>query len=157
VRSYRSTTATYATSGSRDGMWSGNSPNPPGGVDVGLVHRRRTYRDYIETKVLRINMSAHAPVIERLTLDLPHVEADRQYLGRMTERPRNYTFDPPPGVPRSNAVHETHRVPVYNVRGVASDVSLDRGDLRCCGTPARYGISMTRTKCDRSTTRRPSG
>lgn len=70
-------------------------------------------------------MSAHVTVSVEFTLDLPHVEAELHYLEHMTERPRNYTFDPPPGIPRSNTVHETHRVPVYDVRGIASDVSLD--------------------------------
>jgi hypothetical protein len=71
-------------------------------------------------------MSAHATILDRPALNLPRVEADLHYLGRMAERPRNYTFEPPPGVPRSNAVHETHHVPIYDIRGIASDVSLDR-------------------------------
>ena len=62
-------------------------------------------------------MSAHAAVIDKPSFDLPHVDADLHYLCPMTERPRNYTFDPPPGVPRSNTVHETHRVPIHSVRG----------------------------------------
>jgi hypothetical protein len=71
-------------------------------------------------------MSAHAAVIDAGNFDLPHVDADLHYLGRMTERPRNYTFDPPPGVPRSNTVHETHRVPIFDARETAPDASLDR-------------------------------
>ena len=70
-------------------------------------------------------MSAHVTQCRSLPLTLPHVEAELHYLEHMTERPRNYTFDPPPGIPRSNTVHETHRVPVYDVRGIASDASLD--------------------------------
>jgi len=50
-------------------------------------------------------MSAYARVIDDTTFDLAYVKADLHYLSRMTERPRNYTFDPPPGVPRSNTVH----------------------------------------------------
>lgn len=71
-------------------------------------------------------MSAYAAVLDEPVRDLPHVEAELHYLGRMTERPRNYTFDPPSGVPRSNIVSETHVVPVYDIREAASDVSLDR-------------------------------
>jgi hypothetical protein len=71
-------------------------------------------------------MSEHTAVLESRTLDLPHVDADLRYLGQMTERPRNYTFDPPPGVPRSNTIHETHRVPVYDARANAPHASLDR-------------------------------
>ena len=71
-------------------------------------------------------MSAHATVIDDTTFDLSYVKADLHYLSRMTERPRNYTFDPPPGVPRSNTVHETHQVPIYDLRGVVPEAALDR-------------------------------
>jgi hypothetical protein len=71
-------------------------------------------------------MSAHAKVIDDPIIDLSYVKADLHYLSRMTERPRNYTFDPPPGVPRSNTVHETHQVPIYDLRGVVPEAALDR-------------------------------
>jgi hypothetical protein len=71
-------------------------------------------------------MSAHAAVIDDPVLTLPHVEADLHYLAAMTERPRNYTFDPPPGIPRSNTVHETHKVAIYDARGAGPEASLDR-------------------------------
>jgi hypothetical protein len=71
-------------------------------------------------------MSQYAAVLESRTFDLPHVEADLHYLARMTERPHNYTFDPPPGVPRSNTVHETHQVPIYDARLAPEHASLDR-------------------------------
>lgn len=58
--------------------------------------------------------------------DLPHVDATLNYLAPMAERPRQYTFDPPPGVLRSNSVHEAHIVPIHDVSGIASDISLDR-------------------------------
>jgi hypothetical protein len=57
---------------------------------------------------------------------LPHVDAALNYLAPMTERPRNYTYDPPPGVPRSNSVGEAHIVPILSIRPVAGEVSLDR-------------------------------
>jgi hypothetical protein len=57
--------------------------------------------------------------------DLPHVAATLNYLGPMTERPHNYTFDPPPGVPRSNVVRKPHTVAIHDIRPVAADVSLD--------------------------------
>jgi hypothetical protein len=66
-------------------------------------------------------MSLHTNVIE----ELPLVEAELNYLGPMAERPRNYTFEPPPGVPRRNAPLEPHRIPIRDVRPVASSVSLD--------------------------------
>jgi hypothetical protein len=71
-------------------------------------------------------VSAYAAVIDNPARHLSHVDADLHYLSPMTERPRNYTFDPPPGVARSNTAHETHRVPIHSVRGIAPEVSLDR-------------------------------
>ena len=58
--------------------------------------------------------------------DLPHVEAELNYLAPTTERPRNYTFEPPAGVSRSNTTREQHRVPIHSARPIASDISLDR-------------------------------
>jgi hypothetical protein len=66
-------------------------------------------------------MSLQAQVIARL----PHVEADMNYLAPMAERPRNYTFEPPAGVPRSNCINETHKVSIHDARPVADEVSLD--------------------------------
>ncbi|MBS0223022.1 MAG: methyltransferase [Proteobacteria bacterium] len=55
----------------------------------------------------------------------PHVLADLNYLVPMAERPRNYTFDPPVGVPRSNSLHEAHRVMIRDARPITDKVSLD--------------------------------
>ena len=57
--------------------------------------------------------------------NLPSIEATLNYIAPMSERPRNYTFDPPPGVPRSNVEPEAHIVPIHDVRPIASSVSLD--------------------------------
>ena len=57
--------------------------------------------------------------------NLSHVTADMNYLVPMTERPRNYTFDPPAGVPRTNAEHEAHAVKIRDARPIAGHVSLD--------------------------------
>jgi hypothetical protein len=57
---------------------------------------------------------------------LPHVLAELNYLGRMTERPRNYATEPPAGVPGSNATRDVHTVPIYDARPIASELSLDR-------------------------------
>jgi hypothetical protein len=82
-------------------------------------------------------MSAHTALLDRPTLnpvlDLPHVQAELHYLGRMTERPRNYTFDPPPGVPRSNTVHETHVMPIHDLRPIEAEISLDREGFELLG------------------------
>ena len=58
--------------------------------------------------------------------DLPHIDAPAELPGADGRRPRNYTFDPPPGVPRSNTMHEAHTVPIHDARAVAGDISLDR-------------------------------
>lgn len=58
--------------------------------------------------------------------DLAHIDAQLNYLAPMAERPRNYTFDPPPGVPRSNSTREAHTVAIHDARPVASEISLDR-------------------------------
>ncbi len=57
---------------------------------------------------------------------LPHVVAPLNYMAPMTERPRNYTYDPPPGVPRNNSVAETHVVPILSARPFVDEISLDR-------------------------------
>lgn len=75
-------------------------------------------------------MSLQANVIAKL----PHVEAVMNYLVPMAERPRNYTFEPPAGVPRSNTNHEAHKVTIHDARPVAADVSLDAQRL-CLGGP----------------------
>jgi hypothetical protein len=57
--------------------------------------------------------------------DLPLVRAELNYLAPMAERPRNYAYGPPSGVPRTNTVPEPHSQLIRNVRPVASDLSLD--------------------------------
>ncbi len=66
-------------------------------------------------------MSLQASIVA----NLPYVEADMNYLALMLDRPRNYTFEPPPGVPRSNTNHEAHKVAIHDARPVAGAVSLD--------------------------------
>jgi hypothetical protein len=78
-------------------------------------------------------MSASAELRDRPALDLPYVEAELHYLIRMNERPRNYTYDPPPGVPRSNTAHETHIVPIHDLRGIEAQISLDREGFELLG------------------------
>jgi hypothetical protein len=58
---------------------------------------------------------------------LPAVEAMLNYLAPATkERPRTYTYDPPPGEPRTTVVSEPHTLPIHDIRPIASSVSLDR-------------------------------
>jgi hypothetical protein len=62
---------------------------------------------------------------ESLIATLPHVEAYMNYLALMADRPRNYTFEPPAGVPRSNIQSDVRRVAIHDARPVADAVSLD--------------------------------
>lgn len=79
------------------------------------------------------------PVLDCLGVIPPHVDADLNYLARMNERPHTYTFDPPPNVPRSNIVTESHTVPVYDLRPIASGLSLDREGFELLQHPTAMG------------------
>jgi hypothetical protein len=59
------------------------------------------------------------------TASLPSVSAALNYCAPMTEKLFNYTYDPPPGMPRSNAVPEPHTVAIRSARPVGRDLSLD--------------------------------
>jgi len=54
------------------------------------------------------------------------VEAALNYLAPTKERPRTYTYDPPPGEHRTTVLSEAHVLPIWNLRPLASSVSLDR-------------------------------
>ncbi len=53
------------------------------------------------------------------------VEAQVNYLTPMAEKPVNYTFRPPPGVPLRSGRPEPHRIEVRNARTLAARPSLD--------------------------------
>src|SRR5690349_10141336 len=57
---------------------------------------------------------------------LPSVEGALNYLAPMAETPFNYVYDPPPGMPRTNAVYDERRLPIRDARSFAYDASLDR-------------------------------
>jgi hypothetical protein len=56
---------------------------------------------------------------------LAGVTAELNYLAPTGERPRTYTYDPPPGAPRTTVVNEAHFVRVADVRPLADDIALD--------------------------------
>jgi hypothetical protein len=57
---------------------------------------------------------------------LSFVTADLNYLTPSAERPRTYTFEPPPaGQPKSNIVPEPHGLPIHDIRPISETVSLD--------------------------------
>ena len=57
---------------------------------------------------------------------LSFVTADLYYLAPSRDRPRNYTYEPPAGVPRSNIVPEPHVLPIHDARPIRESISLDR-------------------------------
>jgi hypothetical protein len=81
----------------------------------------------------RLNLTLRKPGEEKMGLQnqritaLSSVTADLNYLTPTADRPRTYTFDPPPsGEPKSNIVPEPHGLPIYDVRPISGTVSLDR-------------------------------
>jgi hypothetical protein len=60
------------------------------------------------------------------TTSLGSVEAVLNYLIPMREKPRSYTYDPPPGVPVRNSKYEAREVAVRDARPLLLELSLDR-------------------------------
>jgi hypothetical protein len=56
---------------------------------------------------------------------LPYVEAELNYLGPMTERPRYYAYEMAQGEQRSNMAYDPHTMRIHDMRPISSDVSLD--------------------------------
>src|SRR5262249_29425808 len=58
---------------------------------------------------------------------LPWVKAELNYLAPTTQRPRTYTYSPPPeGVPQTTAVNEPHTMTISDARPILAQLSLDR-------------------------------
>jgi len=53
------------------------------------------------------------------------VTADLFYIEPAAGRPRTYTYEPPDGLPRSNASYAPHHVTIADLRPIADRVSLD--------------------------------
>jgi hypothetical protein len=70
---------------------------------------------------------------------LPHVEAALRYLEPMSGKPRSLEYEPPPGVPRTTAVHRDHTVTIRDVRPVASALSLDREGFQLVTAASEVG------------------
>jgi len=56
---------------------------------------------------------------------LPYVEAELNYLGPMTERPRYYAYEIEPNEPRSNLTHEPHQMRIHSLRPIAAKLDLN--------------------------------
>jgi hypothetical protein len=65
-------------------------------------------------------MSQSSQVLDRPNqVDLPSVRANLTYILPPTEKPVNYTFEPPPGVPQRSGIPDVHTVPIYDARTIA--------------------------------------
>ncbi|MBD1865107.1 MULTISPECIES: CmcJ/NvfI family oxidoreductase [Trichocoleus] len=72
-------------------------------------------------------MSLVSPVFDHAILaDLPSVTASLNYLLPMTDKPVNYTYEPPAGIPRQSGVSAAYEVPIYDARSLIANLSLDR-------------------------------
>lgn len=72
-------------------------------------------------------MSLNNQVLDRpISQDLPYVKANLTYLIPMAEKPVNYTYEPPAGIPRTNGTYQTYKLPIYNARSISDNISLDR-------------------------------
>lgn len=72
-------------------------------------------------------MSLNSQVLDRPVFEnLPQIEASLNYLVPMAEKPVNYTYEPPPGIPQQNGKYQAHQLPIRNARPIIGDLSLDR-------------------------------
>ena len=56
---------------------------------------------------------------------LPYVEAELNYIAPTAERPRYYAYEPAPGDPPPNMVHEAHTMRIHDMRPITSEIGLD--------------------------------
>jgi len=70
-------------------------------------------------------MRMHDITLDRTLDELPRVEATLNYLAPSADRPRSYTFAPPPGEAWTNVVPESHVLPIRDMRAVSSAITLD--------------------------------
>lgn len=72
-------------------------------------------------------MSLNSQVLEIAVVDeLPYVEANLYYLIPMPEKPVNYIYEPPSGIPRHNGKYEAYKLPIRNARLIKRNFSLDQ-------------------------------
>jgi hypothetical protein len=70
---------------------------------------------------------------------LPHVDAALSYIVPMSGKPRSLEYEPPPGAPRTTAVHRDHTVRIRDVRPVASALSLEREGFQLVSAASSVG------------------
>jgi hypothetical protein len=59
------------------------------------------------------------------------VAVDFLYIASMTEPSYSCTYDPHPGVARTNTAHDSHRAALHDARPIAGDLSFDREGFQC--------------------------
>ena len=58
--------------------------------------------------------------------NIEHVEASLNYLAPDSEKPVNYMYRPPEGVPARTGTYVKHTMRIYNARAILDELSLDR-------------------------------
>jgi hypothetical protein len=83
------------------------------------------------------------------------VEAELNDLRNTGQRPVNYTFEPPPGVPRNSGVVDTRRVRIRNARLASSGdgLSLDRAGFELVAHRSALDGAPTTTPARRASAR----
>src|SRR5579862_5878798 len=56
---------------------------------------------------------------------LSYVEAELNYLGPTTERPRYYAYEPAPGEQPTVMPYEPHRMKIHDLRPIQDELDLD--------------------------------
>ena len=70
---------------------------------------------------------------------LPHVQAALNYLVPTGEKPVTYAYEPPAGAPWSNVESEPHEEPIYDLRPVAAEFSLDTAGFQFVAHKSEVG------------------
>jgi hypothetical protein len=70
---------------------------------------------------------------------LSQVMGEVVYLRKTAEKPHTYTYDPPEGVAKTNIVNDPHTVPVFDMRPIAHDLSLDTQGFALVDAPTKVG------------------
>jgi hypothetical protein len=70
---------------------------------------------------------------------LPMVHGEVTYLAKMAEKPHTYAYDLPPGQPRTNMVPDVRTLPIYDMRPLGSEMSLDREGFLLFDAPTEAG------------------
>ena len=68
--------------------------------------------------------------------NLPTVTADLLYIQPSDEAPYVYAYEPPEGVPWSNAEYAPHAVAIHNARAISGSLSLDREGIAFARSPS---------------------